>query len=423
MIRKIRKYTNSLILISVSMMVLLFLLLYYVDTFAETETMLSASSGCGYRNEKVIIRISLDNSKDIEGIQFTVKYNSSALSISQADISKGTALQDWIFDKNVLSSKGEIKIACAGSSKLQQVNPINICNMVFTIKIDADYGEIPVSLESVYAGNGSGKLQVISCNGAISVLDKPAGYVPTTSPVVPQTTSAVAGSTNPTTSPAVAKPTNPANTPAVTALPTHAIIPSANPAETLDRPITSFPSSVKYMDLEGHWAAQSILDLLNTGIVSGYPDGSIKPDSKITRAEMITILIKALAVDTGNSTQTDFSDKKIIPGWAQKYIGYAVKNSLVKGYEDNTFRPNRYINRSEMAVLIIKAFSLETDKEKTLNFSDAKIIPAWAKEFISAAFQHKIINGYVDNSIRPLNDITRAEAFVILERALEARAL
>jgi endo-1,4-beta-xylanase len=212
----------------------------------------------------------------------------------------------------------------------------------------------------------------------------------------------------PTVNPAVASLSNQESTSAV------------NPAKAVEQPAVNLPATGKYTDIYGHWAAQNILHLINTGIISGYPDGTIKPDHKITRAEMITLLIKALGVNTGN-TDTEFTDKEDIPPWAFEYVCYAARNGIIKGYEDNTVRPNSLITRSEMAVITVNAFSLSTDGEKNMNFSDIKNIPVWAEEYVSAAFRSKILKGYADNTIRPLSSITRAEAFVMLQRAIESR--
>jgi hypothetical protein len=101
-----------------------------------------------------------------------------------------------------------------------------------------------------------------------------------------------------------------------------------------------------------------------------------------------------------------------------KYIGYAEKNNIIKGYEDNTFRANRYVTRCEMAVLIVKTFSINIEKSSSFEFVDSLDIPWWAKEFVIVAAQNNIVRGYEDNTFRPLNDITRAEAFAMMDKAL-----
>lgn len=414
MICQKKSAVKNLISIFICMLVLLTALPGFTNTFAADEARLSISSGSGHKNDRVSLTISLDKPKDVSGIQFTVKYDSSSLSVFEEDISKCTAIADWLFDKNVLAAKGEIKIASAGTLKLQETDSAEICNIVFTVKPDAAYGEIPVSIESLYAGNGSEKLKVNAAKGIITVLDKPDETVSPTSPSSKITPTA---SNTPTVSENVKSAYTP--NPTVTITPSEGVIPSAKVTDTITQPISDLPATAKYIDIESHWAAENILYLVNAGIVSGYPDGTIKPDSKITRAEMVTILIKAIGFTTENKIETLFSDKKDIPVWASEYISFAAMKNLIKGYDDNTFRPDRYINRCETAVIITKAFSLRVDNEKNMFFADIQSIPSWAKEFVLAAFQNSIIKGYEDTTIRPLNDVTRAEAFVMLERAIK----
>lgn len=422
MIVKMKKSVKSLACASFGMLVLLAVFFNSAHTYATGKALLSISSGYGYRSDKVNISIILDNPKDIAGIQFTIKYDNSALSVSGDDVSKGSALSNWLFDKNVLSSKGEIKIACAGNSKLPETGSVNLCNIVFTIKADADLGKTHVSLESVYAGNGTEKLTIDSVNGMINVLSKATETVSANPSPASQTTPKPISPTNTpaATSMSTQEATSTVN-PVVTALKDYKATPKVNPVKATEQPVSNLPAAGKYTDIEGHWAAQNILNLINSGIVSGYPDGTIKPDSKITRAEMITILIKALGANTVNNTGIGFKDKGDIPGWAFEYVCYAARNGIIKGYEDNTIRPDSFITRSEMAVITVNAFSLSTDGEENMNFSDIKNIPAWAEEYVSAAFRNNILKGYADNTIRPLNSITRAEAFVMLQRALDSR--
>lgn len=365
----------------------LFILLGTMNVSALAQPKLTVGSGSGHKGDTVNISINLEKPENIAGIQFLIKYDAGSLSVSESDITKGTSLSQWYLDKNVIKDQGEIRLAYASGSLLKEKNPIEVCNIKFTIKNEAGYCETPIIIDSIFVGNGTNKIQVGSSNGKITVLNTPSN---------PQ------------------QPSNPQTSPLITPAP------SVTPANNIEDPIIEMPAAGKFKDIENHWAAEKIISLVNAGIVNGYPDGTIKPNAKITRAEVVTILVKALEPDIDGSLKTSFADSDQIPEWSSKFVSYAVANNIIKGYDDNTFKPNKNMTRSEMAVVIIKAFSFDTYEDSSLNFKDHENIPSWAKVFVSSAVRNNIISGYEDNTFRPSKDITRAEAFVMLERAMVA---
>ncbi|MGI6486028.1 MAG: S-layer homology domain-containing protein [Tepidanaerobacteraceae bacterium] len=167
-------------------------------------------------------------------------------------------------------------------------------------------------------------------------------------------------------------------------------------------------------DIIGHWAENNIRVLVGLGAVSGYPDNTFKPDNNITRAEFATILVKAfeLSLDSGK-VFADTADH-----WAREYISTAAYHGIVTGYDASTFGPNDLITREQMAVMIVRATQLDTSEEE-IPFTDSERISAWAKEAVAAAVKNGIISGYPDNTVRPRNYATRAEAATILVNALQ----
>ncbi|MBE6032904.1 MAG: hypothetical protein E7224_06900, partial [Clostridiales bacterium] len=98
---------------------------------------------------------------------------------------------------------------------------------------------------------------------------------------------------------------------------------------------------------KGQWYNTAISTMAAMGIVQGYPDGSFRPDEKITRAEFTAIVAR---FDSYGSTEGHlFSD--VSEHWAYSYINVAVNNGWILGYEDGTFRPNRNITRAEIMTL------------------------------------------------------------------------
>ncbi|HHY91370.1 MAG TPA: hypothetical protein GX503_06860, partial [Clostridiales bacterium] len=164
-------------------------------------------------------------------------------------------------------------------------------------------------------------------------------------------------------------------------------------------------------DASGHWAHDCIKTLLEHGVISGYPDGTIRPDEPITRAETTVLIRNALQLISG---QGALHYRDALPSWARDAIQATSARKIFVGYPDGTFRANQNITREEMTVVLIKAFNIKLDGDISLPFRDRAQIGKWAEEYVEAAVQHEIVVGYPDNTFRPKQAITRAEAFTII---------
>ncbi len=179
---------------------------------------------------------------------------------------------------------------------------------------------------------------------------------------------------------------------------------------------TAKPPVGKFKDMAGHWAEAIVSRLVEMGVISGYPDGTFKPDNYVTRAEFAKMLVVALDLSPDAGAAAEFADAASIPAWAKGYVGAAVKAGLIKGYEDKTFRADRQITRAELAVMVARA--LKAAEKAELNFKDAAGIPSWAADSIAQAVAKGIIKGYEDNTFRPNNPATRAETAAMTLRLL-----
>jgi hypothetical protein len=167
-------------------------------------------------------------------------------------------------------------------------------------------------------------------------------------------------------------------------------------------------------DIAGHWAEQNINQLVNLGAINGYPDGSFKPNNRITRAEFAAVLVKAFKL-TMVKGQT-FTDTE--SHWAKDYIGAAAENGVVKGYDTGAFGPDDLITREQMAVMVVQAAKL-SEAAEVLPYDDSDHISPWAKEAVAIASGNGIMKGYPDNTIQPRGNATRAEAVTIILNALK----
>nr|WP_275983921.1 NEAT domain-containing protein [Paenibacillus hamazuiensis] len=180
-----------------------------------------------------------------------------------------------------------------------------------------------------------------------------------------------------------------------------------NPAATE----TGTPTSLS--DIENHWAKAAIERAVALGIVDGYEDGSFRPDGEVSRAEFTAMIGRALKLE-GKQAELAYADIGSIPAWAKPYLEQAVGAGIVNSYEDNTFRAERQITRSEIAVMVVRALGLPVDHNESLSFADAGQIPQWAYAQVAAAAKKGIINGRDNNVFAPNDRATRAEAVTLI---------
>lgn len=176
--------------------------------------------------------------------------------------------------------------------------------------------------------------------------------------------------------------------------------------------VTAFGAS----DLDGHWAQAEIEVLQASGIIQGYPDGTFRPENPISRAEFVTILNRAAQLDAVASAGR-FID--VDPDtWFDGQVGLASAIGYINGFEDNTFRPNQPITRSEVAVILARALGLT--QTGTPPFSDGAEIPQWAAPSVAAVAAAGYMKGYPDGSFGGDRQVTRAEASVLIYRSQAA---
>lgn len=172
-----------------------------------------------------------------------------------------------------------------------------------------------------------------------------------------------------------------------------------------------------------HTAAAPSKPTLNTGdhyaYVMGYPDGTVRPNGSITRAEVSAILFRLLSDKTRDeyfTTESSFTDVKA-GAWYNNSIATLEKAGvIVDTAKGGAFRPNEAITRAELAAMLAQ-FS-DAKPVKGVKFSDVSA-EHWAYEAIAIAAKMGWIEGYPDGTFRPDATITRAEMMTLVNRALE----
>lgn len=177
-----------------------------------------------------------------------------------------------------------------------------------------------------------------------------------------------------------------------------------------------------FTDIQKHWSKDYFSLMLENRVVSGYPDNTLRPEIGISRAEAAVMVVKAADIRLSYSQLLDMEDDELVQEWAKKFIITAVNNDVIKGYSDKTFRPGNKITRCEMIVMVLKAFGIGPSEDKTLTFADGDTIPEWSRGFVKKAVDLGIVKGYEkDNTFRPNKEIIRAEAVTIIAKCMDKK--
>ena len=150
----------------------------------------------------------------------------------------------------------------------------------------------------------------------------------------------------------------------------------------------------------------------------GYADGTVRPNGKITRAEVATIFFRLLDDDTRAkywSSKNDFSDVSA-DKWYNNAVSTLSNMGVIGGYADGTFRPDAPISRAEFAKIAV-SFTQNNGSATYNYFTDVKTTD-WFAPYVTAAKDAGLIEGYSDGSFKPESKITRAEACAIVNRTL-----
>lgn len=149
--------------------------------------------------------------------------------------------------------------------------------------------------------------------------------------------------------------------------------------------------------------------------IFGYPNGTVRPNGSITRAEAAAMLARLLNIEAiGSAAKPQFTDTE--SSWYNKAINAVVFRGIMKGYPDGRFRPNAPITRAEFTQMI------STIDNKPYGVAPFADVPGhWAERAIGSEYQAKRITGYPDGLFRPDANITRAEAAVILNKIFERK--
>lgn len=183
-------------------------------------------------------------------------------------------------------------------------------------------------------------------------------------------------------------------------------------------------NEVTFQDLElTHWASNYINKLGSKFIIRGYDSGEIyRPEKALTRIQLAALITRSFGLSTNEKYNGSFKDiegsewfiEDLLPVW---------EFGIIKGYEDNTFRPNAPVTRQEAAVMLTRASKFVDDEPypgvgNMDKFTDYNEIEGWAYESFKLIVNKGIIEGFPDGSLQPRKTITRAEIAKVLNSTL-----
>jgi len=168
------------------------------------------------------------------------------------------------------------------------------------------------------------------------------------------------------------------------------------------------------------WAGKQIQVVAAKGAIEGVGEGKFAPKSNVTRAEFAKMLIRALNLENNSAVQS-FSDVSST-AWYAPYVAVAAEKGIITGRSAAKFDPNATITRAEMATMISRAVksinpAATTNVTAISQFSDAAKISASLRDGVAFAADHNLVIGNA-GKFNPNDTATRAEAAVIIYRTI-----
>lgn len=181
-----------------------------------------------------------------------------------------------------------------------------------------------------------------------------------------------------------------------------------NLADDCDMPFT---------DLDSHWAYSEVAHLFCRGIVQGRSYYLYEPDLAISRAEFLKMAILNTDIDPDDyDDEKEYFDDVSSNDWFWIFVVAASELDLID--DNDEFRPNDPINRAEAVAMIVRLADVSTSSNSE-PFTDVSS-KDWFAKYVATAYNYDVVDGYGDYTFRPANQLTRAEAAVVVDNAFEA---
>lgn len=168
-----------------------------------------------------------------------------------------------------------------------------------------------------------------------------------------------------------------------------------------------------------HWAFASVERAAEMGLVTGYSNGTFRPDTAVTRAQFVLMLWRMCGKPAAAKVAS-FADASA--DWYQDALSWAVEKGYVNGLSDTRFGPDAPITRQQAMAILFRLNGGQSGTELTLTgiyeqtFADSTTIAAWAKDATWWAVYHELVSGVGGSRIAPEANASRAQIAAILLR-------
>ena len=175
-----------------------------------------------------------------------------------------------------------------------------------------------------------------------------------------------------------------------------------------------------FSDFPTGWSYAAMTDAVNNGLLTGYGDGTIRPQERLTRAQMAAIINRAFGAEIKADIAGKYSD--VNPGdWFYDDIAKAVNMKTFAGDDSGNMRPNEPITREDAMVVISRALVVSSmGTELLYNYTDRDTVDGYAEAAVCAFLDRHYVQGYGDGTIRGRNYITREEFAQIMDNIFAA---
>jgi len=185
-----------------------------------------------------------------------------------------------------------------------------------------------------------------------------------------------------------------------------------------------FEYNKSYADVNSdHWAHTAIRTLSAKHVLNGVTDTEFRPTDTLTRAQFVTMLVRAFGLQSNNTITTGFSDVST-EAWYAEAVAAAVSARVVNGVSSDRFDPEAFITREQMALMLVRAYEKVNGAANVsgnpLVFADASEVSEWAEEAVRTAVELGWMQGNSPTQLDPANVATRAQSAMMLYNVMKS---
>ncbi|WP_204139927.1 S-layer homology domain-containing protein [Halomicronema sp. CCY15110] len=201
--------------------------------------------------------------------------------------------------------------------------------------------------------------------------------------------------------------------------------PETPPSPEIEDPQTGGPvGSQRFPDMANHWAGPFVDGLVAAGAIAGLPDGTFRPDRSVTRAEFAAFIAASFPDRPQRRSARRFNDVSS-NFWAYGALTYAYTTGFLSGFPDGTVRPDTFITRTQALVAVTNGLNFSGGRVDDIGiYRDRAQIPSYAVDSLATATRQRLVVNYPDPlSLRPVEAMTRGELSALIYQGQVALGL